>query len=360
MTRSEYAQRRSLAASGLAGLKLDALLVSSPANVRYLTGFTGSNGLAVLRPASVLLFTDPRYRLQASEETACKVVVARRSLFLAVTKWLPGKGIHRLGFEKGHLSQASFLLLDDERPSGVRLVPSGGLVEGLRMVKSPEELDCIRSSVRLNSEAFEKTISRVCPGMSEIDLAAELDYRMRKLGAEKPAFETIVASGRRSAMPHASPAPKILSRNELLLIDMGALREGYCSDMTRMAFLGRPGARVKRLYRAVLAAHGAAVAAVRDGITAEAVDRAARRVLRAHGLDRAFVHACGHGLGLEIHESPRLGRGDKTRLRVGMAVTIEPGVYLQEFGGIRIEDTVVVTRNGCEILTPTSKEILSL
>jgi len=360
VTQSEHAQRRSLAASGLAERRLDALLVSSPANVRYLTGFTGSNGIVVLRPGSACLFTDPRYELQASEETACTVLVARRPLYLAVAKWLSGKGTHRLGFEKGHLSQESFLLLDDQRPSAVRLVPSGGLVEDLRMIKSPAEIELIRRSVRLNSEAFERTIARARPGVSELELAAELDYRMRKLGAEKPAFETIVAFGPRSAMPHASPSAKALSRNELVLVDMGALREGYCSDMTRMAFLGRPGTRVKRLYRAVLEAQGAALAAVREGVTAEAVDRAARRVLGARGLSRAFVHACGHGLGLEIHESPRLGRGDQTYLKAGMAVTIEPGVYLQELGGIRIEDTVVVTRSGCEILTPTSKELLSL
>ena len=360
MTRSEYSQRRSLASSGLAGRKLDALLVSSPANGRYLTGFTGSNGLVVLRPDTAVLFTDPRYKLQASEETACTVRVARGSLFLAVSRWLRGKGIRRLGVETGRLSHESFLSLEAQAPPGVRLVPIAGLVEGLRMVKSPREVDLIRRSVRLNSEAFERTMRRVRPGMTEMDLAAELDYRMRRLGAEKPAFETVVASGVRSAMPHARPTAKLLAPNELLLVDMGALRDGYSSDMTRMAFLGRPPARVRQLYRAVLEAHQAAVGAVREGVTAEAVDRAARRVLKARGLDRAFVHACGHGLGLEIHEAPRLGRGDKTRLKVGMAVTLEPGVYLQESGGIRVEDTVVVTRNGCEILTPTSKELLSL
>jgi Xaa-Pro aminopeptidase len=228
------------------------------------------------------------------------------------------------------------------------------------MVKSPQEIDLIRRSVLLNSEAFERAIRRVRPGMSEMDLASELEYQMRRLGAEKPAFETIVASGARSAMPHAGPTSKLLARNELLLVDMGAVRDGYSSDMTRMAFLGRPGPKIRQLYRAVLEAQEAARAAVREGVTAEQVDRAARSVLKAHGLDRAFLHSCGHGLGLEVHESPRLGRGDRTRLKAGMAVTLEPGVYLQEFGGIRIEDTVVVARSGCEVLTPTPRKLLAL
>jgi Xaa-Pro aminopeptidase len=226
------------------------------------------------------------------------------------------------------------------------------------MVKSPAEIDLIRNSVRLNSEAFAQTLPLVRPGISEIDLAAELEYRMRRLGAEKPAFESIVAFGSRSALPHARPTANILGASGLLLIDVGAVRDGYSSDMTRTAFLGRPARKIRELYGAVLEAQLAACAAVKEGVTAAAVDRTARSVLRRHHLDRAFVHSTGHGLGLEIHEIPRLGRRDTTRLQAGMAITIEPGVYLQEFGGIRIEDTVVVTRTGCEVLTPTSKDLV--
>jgi Xaa-Pro aminopeptidase len=180
---------------------------------------------------------------------------------------------------------------------------------------------------------------------------------MRRLGAEKPSFETIVASGARSALPHAHPTGARLKLGQLLLIDMGAFVDGYASDMTRMLFLGRPGARVKRLYRAVLEAQLAAIDAVRPGVTTSHVDRQARHVLKKFGLDRAFVHSTGHGLGLEIHELPRIGRKDKTLLAAGMAITIEPGAYLEGFGGVRIEDTVVVTAGGCEVLTPTSKEL---
>jgi Xaa-Pro aminopeptidase len=237
------------------------------------------------------------------------------------------------------------------------LEPANGWIEQLRMVKSAAEIDRIRRSVETNSRAFELTVKRVRPGMKEQDLAAELEYRMRRLGAEKPSFETIVACGLRSALPHAQPTAAPLKRGELVVVDMGAIENGYCSDMTRMLFLGAPTMKVKRTYRAVLEAQLAAIDAVRPGATCSRVDAAARNVLKVCGLDRAFIHSTGHGLGLEIHEPPRIGKRDKTRLQPGMAITIEPGVYLEDFGGIRIEDTVVVTEKGCEILTPTDKRL---
>jgi Xaa-Pro aminopeptidase len=225
------------------------------------------------------------------------------------------------------------------------------------MIKSDTEKALIRQSVETNSRAFEQAVSHVREGMPEQELAATLEYRMRRLGAEKPAFETIVAGGARSALPHAQPTADPLRRGGLVVVDMGALQEGYASDMTRMLFLGAPTPKVKRMYRAVLEAQLSAIDAVRAGVSTAQVDRAARRVLKAAGLDRAFVHSTGHGLGLEIHEPPRLAKTDKGRLRAGMAITIEPGVYLENFGGIRIEDTVFVTPTGCEIVTPTSKEL---
>jgi len=180
---------------------------------------------------------------------------------------------------------------------------------------------------------------------------------MRKFGAEKPAFETIVAGGPRSALPHAQPTGAKFAAGQLIVVDMGAVQEGYCSDMTRMLFIGTPTPKVKRAYRAVLEAQLAAIDAVRAGAATARVDGAARRVLKGYGLDQAFVHSTGHGLGLEIHEPPRIGRKDKMKLATGMAITIEPGVYLEGSFGIRIEDTVVVTETGCEILTPTPKEL---
>ena len=356
----EFSERRLLLAGRLAESKLDALLVSSGPNIRYLSGFTGSNGLLYVSADGGALFTDPRYELQAAAETGCDVRIARDSLAAALGKWLRRAKVCRIGFEPGGVTVEAYQALKTQLPARCHLESAGSLIEEQRMWKSPAELEAIRHSVAVNSAAFSQTVPLIRPGMTESELATELEYRMRRLGAEKPAFETIVASGERSALPHAQPSDRQITRNELLLIDMGASVNGYASDMTRMLFLGRPAPKVRRLYKAVLRAQLAAIAAVREGVTAGHVDRVARGSLRAASLDRAFVHSTGHGLGLEIHEPPRLGRGGRTRLRAGMAITIEPGVYLQGFGGIRIEDTVVVTRNGCEMLTPTSKELLAL
>jgi Xaa-Pro aminopeptidase len=232
-----------------------------------------------------------------------------------------------------------------------------GWIERHRMIKSAAEIALIRRAVETNSAAFEQATRHARAGMRESDLAAELDYRMRRRGAESQAFETIVAAGARSALPHARPTAARLAAGDLVIVDMGAFQDGYASDMTRMLHVGPAGAKAKRLYQAVLEAQQAALAAVRPGVTAAHVDGVARRVLKARKLDRAFVHSTGHGLGLEIHEPPRVGKREKTRLEAGMAITIEPGVYLEGFGGVRIEDTVVVTRSGCEVLTPTAKEL---
>lgn len=341
-------------------LKIDALLVSALPNIRYLTGFTGSNALLVLAPDWRLLFTDPRYTVQASQETNLPVRTAKGQLLETVAAVISRKRLKNIGFEKSRIPFETWAALKEALPLGTALVPVGPEVERLRMIKSADETHRIRQSVRTNSEAFDAAIRRIRPGISENDIAAEIEYQMRRRGAEKPAFDTIVAAGVRTALPHAQPTGNKLGNNELLLIDMGATRNGYASDMTRMLFLGKPDKRVLRQYDAVLRAQLAAVAAVRPGALASAVDAQARRILKAEGLEKAFVHSTGHGLGLEIHEPPRLGKKDKTRLEAGMTVTIEPGVYIEGSGGIRIEDTVLVTNTGCEVLTPTSKELILL
>ena len=357
MGASEFAARRSVLASKLVEHDLDALVVSFGPNVRYLTGYTGSNGLVVIMPDRAVFFTDPRYRIQAAQEVDCSVRVVSGVMLLSVAQYLRRMKSKRVGFEKSRMTVEAYQTLKDALPLGTSLEPVGGWIERQRAVKSPPEIAAIRRSVELNSRAFEQAAKHVRTGMRETELAAELDYRMRRQGAEGPAFETIVAAGARTALPHAHPTSARLVPGALLLVDMGAMLDGYASDMTRMLFLGKPGARVKRAYKAVLEAQLAAVDAVRAGVPAKVVDRAARRVLARHGLANAFVHSTGHGLGLEIHEPPRIGKKEKTPLESGMAITIEPGVYLEGFGGIRIEDTVAVTDNGCEVLTPTSKEL---
>jgi Xaa-Pro aminopeptidase len=354
---NEFEQRRNTVASGLEARKLDALLVSFGPNLRYLSGFTGSNGSLLLWADRAILFTDPRYTIQAAQECTCQARIAKGPLLIDVVAAIRRLGLKRIGYEPGHMTCEFFEALRSRLPLKASLQTAGGWIEKLRMIKSAGERARIRRSVETNSRAFEQAAARVRAGMKEQDLAAELEYRMRRLGAEKASFETIVAGGVRSALPHAQPTAAPLQAGHLVVVDMGALQEGYCSDMTRMLFLGTPGARVQRTYRAVLEAQLAAIDAVRPGVATARVDAAARQVLKGYGLDRYFIHSTGHGLGLEIHEPPRIGKRDKTRLAAGMAITIEPGVYIEGFGGIRIEDTVVVTETGCEILTSTGKEL---
>ncbi len=340
--------------------KVDALLVSSPANVRYLSGYTGSNGILLLTDGESHFFTDPRYAIEAARQITCKVHVEKKALLLGAAAVFKRKRLKRIGFESSWLRYEDYLKIKEEMSVGSGLHPIGRVIEEQRMVKSSAEMSLIRQSVATNDEAYSKTIRRVHAGARESDIAAELDYQMRALGAEKAAFETIVASGVRSALPHAHPTAHRLGENELLLIDMGACQDGYASDMTRVSHTGVPPKRILRLYKAVLEAQLAALSSVKAGVTTGEVDAAARDVLKRHELDRAFVHSTGHGLGLEIHEPPRIARKDKTKLQAGMAITIEPGAYIDGLGGIRIEDTVLVTEHGCEVLTKTPKELIEL
>ncbi|MCU1274755.1 MAG: peptidase [Bryobacterales bacterium] len=356
MLSNELAARRKLLQHNMRANKLDAFVISFIPNVRYLTGFTGSNGLVVILPERAVFFTDPRYRIQAAQEVACPARVVSGPMLPQVAAFLHRVKSKRVGFEKSRMSFEDYQVLKDSLPMRSALEPLSGWVERQRMIKSAEETATIRRSVQLNSKAFEEAIKRLRPGMRESDLAAEIDYRVRRNGAEAAAFETIVSAGPRTALPHARPTAAKVGRG-LLLVDMGAMVDGYASDMTRMLCLGRPNAQMRQMYNAVLEAQLAAVDAVRPGIEAQVVDRAARRVLAKYGLARAFVHSTGHGLGLQIHEPPRIGKKEKTLLEPGMAITIEPGVYIEGVGGIRIEDTVVVTENGCEVLTPNSKEL---
>lgn len=356
---TEIERRRRAVAGRLDELKVDALLVSSPANVRYLSDYTGSNGLMLIAHSGEHFFTDPRYGLEASATITAYVHVAQGPLPAAAAALAKRKKWKKIGIEAEWLTVADQARFKDVLPLGSSLVPVGRIIEEQRMLKSPAEIEKIRRSVTLNSEAFARTMKRVKIGTRENELAAELEFQMRALGAEKPSFETIVAVGERSALPHSIPTTRRLAENELLLIDMGSSLDGYSSDMTRMAFAGTPPKRIREMYRAVAEAQMAAIQAVRAGTTGGKVDAAARTVLKSHKLDKQFVHSTGHGLGLEIHEPPRIGKKDKTRLRAGMAITIEPGAYVGGFGGIRIEDTVLVTENGCEILTPTPKELIA-
>lgn len=355
--------RRVRAASLLGESKLDALYITSLSNIRYLTGFNGSNAaLLLLRDGRATLFTDPRYTVQSKQQANCRIVIAKGPLAKSVLGEIKRTGVRKIGFEADYLTVSDLKSLQKDLPGRVWIEPAAGLIERLRMVKDAGEIEKIRASVNVNSRALDAAMKRFKKGMTESELAAEIDYRNRKLGAEAPAFGTIVAAGARAALPHAHPGPVPIGTG-MILIDMGAFCDGYASDMTRMFYVGSADAKYKRVYGAVLEAQRAAIDAIKPGIPASAVDRAARGTLKKHGLDREFVHSTGHGLGLEIHEQPRIGRKQKTnetKLETGMAITVEPGVYIEGWGGIRIEDTVIVTAAGCDILTPSSKELIEI
>jgi Xaa-Pro aminopeptidase len=352
-------KRRLRAAAQVQALKLDALLVTSLVNVRYLTGFTGSSANVLLyRDGRAVLFTDPRYTVQSKQQVNCAVRIAKGPLTKAIVREVARTRLSRLGFEAENINLARWQGFNETLPARTKLIAAPeGMIGKLRMVKDAGEIAAIRTAVDLNSRALERALRRLKPGMTEAALAGEIDYQSRRLGASGPAFDTIVAAGKRAALPHARPGNAKIGPG-MLLIDMGAFSDGYASDMTRMVHIGPAGAKYRKAYAAVLEAQLASIAAVKPGATADAIDRAARRTLKKFGLDRAFVHSTGHGLGLEIHEPPRLGRTDQTPLEAGMAITIEPGVYLEGWGGIRIEDTVLVTDGGCEILTPTPKDLV--
>ena len=354
---SSFESRRNRLRSRLKARKLSVLVITNPVNIFYLTGFRGSAGVAILGPEEARLWVDPRYTLQA-QEAACgvEVIEEKGGLLKAAAGWLGKRRPTRVGFEDSHLTCAEFRELKGEGRVTLRFKPAGGLIEELRFVKDSDEIAQIRTAARITVSAFEEILSQVRPGVRESDLAAEIEYRMRRQGAEGAAFQTIVASGPRGALPHARASAKSLKKSELVIFDLGAILAGYAADMTRTIYLGEPSRRVRSLYKAVLEAQQRALEALQAGTQAREVDAAARRILAGRGLAKYFTHSTGHGIGLEIHEKPRLGRGESTRLKVGCVVTAEPGIYLKGFGGLRIEDTVLVGAEGPEILTPASKD----
>jgi len=309
-----------------------ALVVTHLPNIRYLSGFTGSAGILIVESARATLFTDGRYAVQAPQEvkpSGVNVMIPPGGILKVSGDHLAsrarGRKLHA-AYDPSQLTVTQFKDLRRAAGSRISWTSGSGWVEDLRLLKSPTEISKMRAAARLISKVFEQVVPLIRPGVTELDLAAEIDYRMRKLGASGPSFETIVASGPRAALPHANPTSKRLRRNELVVLDAGAILADYCSDMTRTVFVGRATDRVKMWYNAVLDAQQAGIAAVQAGAESGAPDAAARDVLDSQGLGKYFVHSTGHGVGLEIHEAPRLSKGQKTKLQAGMVVTIEPGI----------------------------------
>lgn len=359
MSVTQRTDRAERLVASLAGAEIDAMLITELVNVRYLTGYTGSNGLAVLGPHTRAFITDFRYVQQAAEqvESSFDRHKAPQELIEAIEEVIPG-GPLRLGFELANLSVRDHRRLRQTLPDRVELVGIDGLVERLRAVKEPEEIEQIREAAKVADAAFEQLIAGGLVGRTERDLAFELGERMYRHGASRPSFETIVAAGPHGALPHATPRDVEVKAGEFIVIDWGAQVEGYCSDCTRTVAAGEPGTAARDIYELVLEAQQVGVGAVKGEAEARAVDSAAREVIAAAGHGEQFGHGLGHGVGLDIHEAPRLSQRSDAALEAGNVVTIEPGVYLPQQFGVRIEDLVVVTDSGCETLTSISKELM--
>ncbi len=339
---------------------VDAFLVSHLPNIFYLSGFTGSAAILVICGSGATLFTDPRYAVQAAEETEACVEIVRGSLVAEAGRHLARSGARRVGIETARLTVSQKSTLDKAVGRRAHWIPMDGKIEAARAVKDAGELTIMREAARIACSSWQEILPLVKPGVREIELAAELEFRMRRKGASGPAFDTIVGSGPRGALPHALASSRTVGKNELVVFDLGAILRRYSSDLTRTVFVGRAPAEIHRWYNAVLEAQSAARDVLRAGISAGQVDAAARRVLQRAGLGKRFVHSTGHGLGLEIHEMPRLARGEKSLLQAGMVVTLEPGVYTEGKGGIRIEDDALITADGAEYLTHANRELIEL
>jgi Xaa-Pro aminopeptidase len=343
---------------------LDALLITHLPDVRYLCGFTGSNAALVLTGDKSVLFTDGRYTQQAKEEAGgTKVVIEKKPAVTAACEWVAASGVPSCGFDASITTVAALEGMRKVIPAKVRrrlFVASDAPVATLRQVKDADEIQKLRQAAKLGSSLFDGMLEYLRPGLTEIDVAATLEYRARQAGAEAMSFETIVASGPRSAMPHGRASTAKLPRRGFVTLDFGVVLDGYMSDMTRTVHLGKAQPEERDVYDAVLEAQEAAVAAVAPGVSAGEIDEAARSVLRRAGLERWFTHSTGHGVGLEIHELPRLAAKQMQKLQPGMVITIEPGVYMPGKFGLRIEDMVLVTSEGHEILTPSVKAWIEL
>lgn len=355
------AVRRRLTRSGLSGL-----LVTHLPDLRYLSGFTGSSAALVVTRRSARLFTDGRYTAQAAEEVkASSVEIVSGGPAPAAVQWLAAQvGVEFAGFDPAWTTVAELARWKQALPARLRrnfLTPiAAPLVETLRLVKDEDELRIMADAALMGCRLFDHMLGFLRPGLMENEVAAELEHQARLQGAQGMSFDTIVASGIRSSLPHGRATTARLPRRGFLTLDFGIIHDGYCSDMTRTVYFGTPKPKERRAYQSVLEAQEAAVAAVSAGVSCGDVDEAARSVLRNAGLGDAFTHSTGHGVGLEIHEAPRLGAGQTSRLQAGMVVTIEPGVYLAGEFGIRIEDMVAVTRDGGWVLTPTPKALIEL
>lgn len=339
--------------------KIDALLITNEYNRRYLTGFTGTAGVAIVSETDAVFITDFRYMEQAAEQiTGFRIVQHTATIIEEVAAQVQIMNIETLGFEKEYLSYGLFELYNKEVQAQV--VPVSGMIENLRMVKTAEELVILQQAAKIADDAFEHILSYIQPGRTELDVANELEMFMRQQGATSSSFDIIVASGVRSALPHGVATAKVIERGDFITLDYGALYNGYISDITRTLSVGEPIAKLREIYDITLEAQQLAVAQIKPGMTGIEADKIARDIITAYGYGEAFGHSTGHGIGLEVHEAPGLSFRSETVLVPNMTVTVEPGIYLPGIGGVRIEDDIVITETGNDRLTFARKELIIL
>ncbi len=336
--------------------ELDCIIVQSSRSRRYISGFTGSAGIVLVLPDKCFLLTDFRYMQQASAETAgCEVLECSSKIYEQIAGLLTA--CSKIGYEYAHVTVETFERM--KKALGGKVWTSVNL-DTLRAIKENEELLLIKKAVAVADRAFARLLPELKTGMAEIEAAALLEFYLRKEGASGTSFSTIVASGERSSLPHGQPTEKLLTDGDFVTFDFGAIYGGYCSDITRTLVMGKANARQKEIYGIVLAAQKAALSSLKPGMTGIEGDALARDVINSAGYGKLFGHGTGHSLGLAIHEEPRLSPGCETVLKPGMVLTVEPGIYVPGWGGVRIEDVVVLTESGLEILTATPKELLEL
>ncbi|MGY4690252.1 M24 family metallopeptidase [Salibacterium sp. K-3] len=343
----------------LHGLEADAVMIDSPANRRYISGFTGTAGAVLITREQAYFITDFRYTAQAESECpAFDVVRQTSSVYEKAGELLKKEQASVLVFEKDHVSYAAYEAL--KRHTSAELKPMSGMVENIRLIKNEDELEVLQQAVDIADDAFEHIAAYIKPGIREIDVSNELEFFMRRQGAVSSSFDIIAASGSRSALPHGIASNKKIQKGELLTLDFGAYFQGYCSDITRTVAVGEPPSRLREIYQVVYEAQLKAVEEIKPGMTGAEADATARDHIVKHGFGEYFGHGLGHGLGMEVHEGPRLSPKSDKVLEPGMVVTVEPGVYIPDTGGTRIEDDIVLTENGADILSKSPKELMIL
>ncbi|WP_028610424.1 M24 family metallopeptidase [Paenibacillus harenae] len=338
----------------------EAILVGSGHNRRYLSGFTGSSGMVLITPSESYLLTDFRYRTQAPKQAAgFQIVEHGPSPIDNVRELLEQNKLAKLAFEQDHVVYGEFASWTKALP-GISLEPASGLIERLRMIKEESELQIMQEAADLADATFQHILKLIRTGVRETDIALEMEVYMRSHGAISSSFDTIVASGERSALPHGVASDRLIGTNEFVKLDFGAYYKGYCSDLTRTVVVGTPTEKHLEIYNIVLEAQLHALEHIKPGMSGREADALARDVIAKYGYGDLFGHGTGHGLGMEIHEAPRLSKLSDTILTPGMTVTVEPGIYVPGFGGVRIEDDIVITESGIKILTSSPKELITL